>query len=374
MTRRFLLAAAVAAALGAGPARAQYDLPVSRTPAAPAARTVEDPKPVYKYELKPEHGEFLVFVKAYQAPLAGDPHGKARELAEGLAEWIRSECRLYAYVHERGWLQRRERDKEKEAVIKAIRDYYTPKGYSEEAIAQIIKRDVKLARIPDEYVVYAAPGKGDLKSFDEATAFAKYVHKLPSPPEQFCDSVFVGAERDATRAAGQRTNPFERAMPGRNPTQPKKLTPAEKPKADAFLMSINAGQPYSLIHKTKKDITLVVQSYGTKNGIGQLVKPGEVVQTTGRADGELLERAAQQANALAEVLRRQPTKVGGPFDAYVLHTRYESFVCVGEYESKEDPRLLALQKSMAAMQLKDDKGQVIETLMEKPLPAMIPRP
>ena len=86
MTRRFLPAAAVAAVLGVGPAPAQdgYDLPVSRTPAAPA-RAVADPKPVYKYELKPEHGEFVVFVKAYQAPLAGDPHGKARELAEGLS-------------------------------------------------------------------------------------------------------------------------------------------------------------------------------------------------------------------------------------------------------------------------------------------------
>lgn len=373
MTRRFLLAAACAAVVGVGPAPAQYDLPTSRTPAAPA-RTVEDPKPVYKYEVKPEHGEFLVFVKAYQAPQAGDPHGKSRELAEGLAEWIRSECRLYAYVHERGWLQRRERDKEKEAVIKAIRDHYVPKGATEEQIAQIIKQDVKLARIPDEYVVYVAPGKGDLKSFDEALAFAKYVHKLQSPPDQFCDSVFVGAERDAARGGGQRSNPFERAMPGRNPTHPKKITAAERPKADAFLMSINTG-PYSLIHKTKKDFTLVVQSYGTKNGIGRLVKPGDVVQTGGRADGELLERAAQQASALAEVLRRQPPKAGGPYDAYVLHTKFESFVCVGEYDSKDDPKLLALQKQMAAMQLTAEKtGQVLETLMEKPLPAMIPRP
>ena len=367
MTRRFLLATAVAAVLGAGPALAQYDLPVSRNPAAPA-RPAEEPKPVYKYELKPEHGEFLVYVKSFQAPEAGDARGRARELAEGMAEWIRAECRLYAHVHERGWLLRRERDKEKEAVIKAIRDFY--KGHPEEAIAAIIKRDVKLARIPDEYVVFVAPGKGDLKSFDEASAFAKYVHKLAAPPDRFCDSVFVGAERDVGRTAGQKSNPFVTAVPGRNPTLPKKVTAAERPKADDFLKDINAGQPYSLIHKTKKDFTLVVQSYGAKNGIGQYVKPGEVVQTGGRADGELLERAAQQANALVELLRQQRPA----YDAYVLHTRYESFVCIGEYDAKDDPRLLALQKSMAAMQLTDGKsGQVIETLMEKPLPAMIPR-
>jgi hypothetical protein len=373
MRRRFHLAAALAAVLGAGPVLAQYDLPGQRPPAA--ARPIEDPKPVYKYELKPEHGEFLVFVKAYQAPDAGDKKGQARELAEGLAEWIRSECRLYAYVHERGWLMRREQDKEKEAVIKAIRDYYVPRGESEEQIALRIKREVKFVRIPDEYAVFVAPGKGALKSLDEATDFAKYVHKLACPPDRFCDSVFVGGERGAARGAAEKTNPFDKAMPGHNPTLPKKVAVAERPKADAFLESLNSGQSYSLIHKTKKDFTLVVQSYGTKNGVGQLVKPGEVIQTSAKANGELLERAAQQANAMVEVLRRQPPKVGGPFDAYVLHTRYESFVCVGEYDAKDDPRLLALQKSMASMELKDAKsGQVIETLMEKPLPAMIPRP
>ena len=370
MTRRFQLAAVVAAVLGAGPALAQYDLPVSRPPANPA-RTNGDPKPIYKYELKPENGEFLVYVKAYQAPEAGDAVGQSRELAEGLAEWIRTECRLYAFVHERGWLQRREQVKEKETVIKAIRDFYTPKGWTEEQIARVIKRDVKYARIPDEYVVYAAPGKGDLKTFDEAMAFAKYVHKLASPPDRFCDAVFVGGEREAGRGAGQRSNPFEKAIPGRNPTLPKKITAAERPKADDFLMNLNSGQSYSLIHKTKKDFTLVVQSYGAKNGIGQLVKPGEVVQTGGRSDGELLERAAQQATELAKVLRSwRPA-----YDAYVLHTKFESFVCIGEYDSKDDPQLLALQKHVAGMQLTDGKTkQVIETLMEKPLPAMIPRP
>jgi len=375
MTRRFHLAAALVAVAvaGAGPALAQYDLPGARPP---AARPAEDPKPVYKYELKPEHSEYVVFVKAYQAPVAGDQGGQARELAEGLAEWIRSECRLYAYVHERGWLQRRERDKEKEAAVKAIRDYYTREGKPEDFIAQVIKREVKLARIPDEYAVFVAPGKGALKTLDEATEFAKYVHKLPCPPDRFCDSVFIGAERGAANRSAEKTNPFERALPGRNPTLPKKEVVAEIPKTELeFLDKVNSGQPYSLIHKTRKPVTLVVQSYGPKQGIGQLVKPGEVVQASGPSNGELLERAAHQANALAELLRKQTAKVGGPFDAYVLHTRYESFVCIGEYDSKDDGRLQALQRSLAGMQLRDAKtGQVFETLMEKPMPAAIPRP
>ena len=141
----------------------------------------------------------------------------------------------------------------------------------------------------------------------------------------------------------------------------------QRPKADDFLLSLNAGKPYSLIHKTKKDFTLVVKVYGTQ--FGQLQKPGDVVPAGGKADGELLERAAQQAQAVATVLR------GLEYDAYVLHTRYESFVCIGEYDSKDDPRLLAISEKLAGQPLKDKKtSQVIETFMEKPLPAMIPRP
>lgn len=390
MIRRFCLAAALAVVLGAGPGRAQYDLPGVR-PAAPtrpvlptrpqspapqatpAAAPIADPKPVYNYELKPEHGEYMVFVKAYQAPVAGDERGQARELAEGLAEWIRSELRLYAFVYERGWTLRQEREKEKAAVIKAIREYYEPKGFSDEAIGRIIKRDVKLSRIADEYAVFVAPGKGTLNTFEAATEFAKYVHKLPAPPERFCDAVFVGAEAELARRTGDRSNPFEKALPGRNQTLPKKIPANERSRADEFLMRLNAGQPYSLIHKTKKDITLVVQTYGARNGIGRYVKPGETVQTSGPSNGEMLERAAQEANSLAEVLRSQKP----PFDAYVLHTRFESFVCVGEFDSKDDPALLALQKALAGWQLKVGKtgsGQVVETLMESPLPAMIPRP
>jgi hypothetical protein len=143
---------------------------------------------------------------------------------------------------------------------------------------------------------------------------------------------------------------------------------AAPPKVDEFLERLNAGQPYSLIHNTKKPITLVVQTYGSKFGMGRVVKPGEPTPTTGKADGEMLERAAHQAIAVAEVLRAMK------YDAYVLHTRYESFVCVGEYDSKDDPKLLANAKALAGLPLRDEKkGVIIETFMEKPLPALIPR-
>src|SRR5258708_5963961 len=105
MTRWGYLVAAFVTAIGVGSAVAQYDLPISRPG---ATRPLDDPKPVYKYELKPEHGEFLVIAHTIRGSFAvGDRQSK--ELAEGFAEWIRTECKLYAYVHERGWAMRRER-------------------------------------------------------------------------------------------------------------------------------------------------------------------------------------------------------------------------------------------------------------------------
>jgi hypothetical protein len=363
--RRGFCAAALAALFGAGSALAQYDLPISR----PASRPIDDPKPVYKYELKPEHGEFLVCVKSFAGDFAGSS-GRARELAEGLVEYIRSECRLYAFVHERGWALRQERSKNKEMLIAAIRKQYAA-SETEEQINARIKKQVKMERIPDEYVVCVAPGKKPLKTMDEAIEFAKYVHKLPAPPREFCDAVVIGGSiQDVSRTHGEPKNPFPTAMPGRNLTVPRKEMAAERPKADDFLLSLNAGKEFSLIHETKKPVTLVVQTYGSKF-LGRVLKPGELVPAAGKSDGEMLERAAQNAHSMAKALR----SMNPPLKAYVLHTRYESFVCIGEYDSEKDAELLSNQKLLASKPILDGKtGKVLETLMDKPMPALIPRP
>jgi hypothetical protein len=365
MTRRFYLAAAFAAALGAAPALAQKGISITDLG---SAREPEDPKPAYKYELKPEHGEFLVPVKTFRGAKVGD--SQVKEQAEGLAEYIRTECRLLAYVHESGWAMRQERKKEKEAVIAAAREHYQKEGrLTEEAIDLEIRKLVKMARLPDEYTVLVAPGKGSLKTWDEALEFAKYIHNLKAPPAQFCDAVMVGSSQDIASKHGEALNPFLNAIPGRNPTLPKVVPAAQRPKADEFLMSINSGETYSLIHKTKRPWTLVVKAYG--GGGGQVVRTSGPGSASGPSDGALLERAAMQAHTMAEALRNMKPS----FDGFVLHTRYESFVCVGEYDSKDDRQLKANAEALKSMQIKDQRtGQVLETFLEKPLPAMIPRP
>lgn len=355
-----ILWAAAAAACFVGPLAAQdgYGIPGVRG-------TPDDPKPVYKYELKPENGQYLVVVKTFRGSEPGDR--TVKQLAEGLAEYIRSECRLYAYVHETGWTQRQERAKEKAMVLEAMKKHYAEHGI--EPTKDQMK--IKMARVPDEYTVLVAPGKGELKTLDDALAFAKYVRGLKAPPADFCDAIAVGSDSEVTRRAGEKVNPFLTVIAGRNPTLPKPANGGmPRPKADDFLLSLNAGKKHSLIHETKKDFTLVVKRYnsntfGTK--AGTVLKPGEVMQAGGQTDGELLERAAHQAQQAVALLRSMK------YEAYVMHTKYESFVCVGEYDTQDDPRLLANAKALAG-ELKDQKtGKVLDTFMDKPLPAMIPR-
>ncbi len=358
------------------PGKTGFDIPITgRNPSIPTIiprEEIADPKLKYNYELKPEHGEFLVFVKSFQGKFASDQSGLARELAEGLVEYIRTECKLYAYIYESGWPQRQQRKKEKDAMEVEARKYYASQGHSPAEIDKELRKMLKMARIPDEYSVFVAPGKGSLKNMDEALDFAKYVRRLKAPPAEFCDSLVVGSAQDLARQKGEPKNPFPMAMPGRNTTLPKKEVTMERPKADDFLMSLNAGKPNSLIHNTKKKYTLVVKTYGTS--AGQLQKPGEVTTVAGRSDGALLERSAQHAHLMAEMLRSMKKKPG-PFEAYVLHTRFESFLCVGEYDSQEDPQLKANLEALRSFRVTDkESGQVLETFMEKPLPAMIPRP
>ena len=74
----------------------------------------------------------------------------------------------------------------------------------------------------------------------------------------------------------------------------------------------------------------------------------EIVRATLRQAAEGVAALATDEERLAVVARAGDGR-------YVLHTRHESFVCVGEYDSKDDPRLLALQKQMANLELKDQK-------------------
>lgn len=365
MLRRAFAIAITATVVATAPVAAQYDIPLGKSAPGSDPRLPADPKPVFKYELKPEHGAFLVCVKTFRGTDVGDKNVK--ELAEGLAEYIRSECRLNAYVYERGWQQRQ---KQREELVKVLAD--KKKWYEKEGITptpELLRRDLKLPRIPDEYAVLIAPGKGQLKSLEEAVEFAHYVRKLKAPPAEYCDALVVAPEKGFSKNQGDAVNPFMSAFPGPNPTIAKETAQGiQRPKADAFLMKLNADEPLSLLHKTKNQYTLIVKTFG---GEPQVLRSGQPSDGAATGTGDRLERAALQAQQLAKLLRDM--KPG--FDAYVLHTPYNSIVCVGDFDRLDHPEVEAKKKALSGMSLTDKKtGQSVDSLMEKPAPVMIPRP
>ena len=376
--RQMFFAAAIAAMAAAGPLVAQYDLPISR-PAV--AAEPPDPKPVYKYELKPEHGAWLVCVKTFKDP--SRPIGwarmtaaekaqaiatsdtRCRELAEGFVEHIRGEGRLNAFVFERGWSVRQQQKKELKEVFEAKRKYYESKGIPPTPELMRVKI---VDYLPNDYSVLIAPARGTLKDLDGALEFAKRVRLIPAPPAEFCDSLFI-TQGTVVKEKDSLVNPFETAFPGPNPAIARaNALAAQRPKAEAYLLTFNSEESYSLIHKTKKPWTLLVQVYG---GVGSVTPAGGTAQSSKGEPGELLERGAKQAHAIAELLR----KTKPAFDAYVLHTKYNSLLCIGEFDSADDLQLKATAKNLGEHPLLDKKtGRVIEDFLEHPYPVLIPRP
>ena len=57
--------------------------------------------------------------------------------------------------------------------------------------------------------------------------------------------------------------------------------------------------------------------------------------------GEGIDQAAHDAHVLADLLRKNKN-----LDAYVLHTKFSSIVCVGNFDSLEDANLRALQSTL----------------------------
>jgi hypothetical protein len=369
MNKKQLFVAALVALFASTTAQAQYDLPISsgsqqrsagglKVPAAPGDA---DPRPVYKFALRPDYGPWMVAVKTFRGQTPGDQ--RVKELAEDFASWLRQECKVNAYIYERSWEQRQQRKKEKEEYLSAARAHYERLG---EEVPEFYKK-VRMVMIPDEYTVVVAPARGILKDFDSAADFAKQVRSFPTPPAEFSDAVVI-SDSNLARKAGNHVNPFLTALPGPNPSIPKTPTGFQRPKADAFLMNLNSEESYSLLHKTKKDWTLVVRVYGI--GPGTVVRDnGAVASTT--SNGEALERAALQARQTAELLRK--LKIAP--DAYVMHTRYNSVLCVGEFDSPTDPRLKEVTENLKNFELKDQRsGKAVDKLLPQPQPMMIPRP
>jgi hypothetical protein len=348
------------------------------------AQTAQNPlaapkAPPYKYPVAPQAGEWLICVQTFkEVPGFRDEEQlfnqrQARLMAESMAEFMQRECRLPAYLYERGHKERMA----EEARIQSVRDQYWD-SFDKLQLQGLdpVRRPLRYrtTKIPYEYAVLVGKRDRNLKDMDAARDFLNDVHKLKTPPKEFCSQAVLADDDRTSKKAVAYLSPFATAMVVHNPTIEFRKEQDDPEKADKFLKQLNAEEPLSVLG-CSKPWTLVVKVY---QGPAMLKPPkGPSVLNRlglGKKEPAYLDGCALNAHQTAELLR----KMKPSFDAYVMHQRQYSIVTVGQYESATDPNLLAAQRSLAGLQIKGASkdqfnGVVLETLSAQPLPMKIPR-
>ena len=314
-----------------------------------------DKKPTSKYDVTAAAGPWLVCVKSYKGDRAGD-------LAGAFVEYIRKEYKLPAFVHLRGWDEYLAEDKRVQEVIKIKKAEYVARGEEPPPTYK-----VKRLRIELEYAIFVAPQKGPLNNDEEAGQFLrKTVRLLPPPPDEFLHTVVVSGDEGTQYSA---LNPFQTAMAVPNPAIARAKPETGLPKITALMKELNAKEDYSLL-KTAKPYTLLVRVYNSPSVVQP--KDRSLVEKLFSDGGaaQYLEAMGKQAHNVAEALRGMKPS----YDAYVLHTKYVSYVCVGQYDKPDDEKLLSTMRTLANMQLRDKEGNVAEQFMAAPVAMMVPQP
>jgi hypothetical protein len=353
MRRLLLLPAGLAAGLVLGRGAAVSQPP--GTPGAaglPAGVEVDRAAAANPFPLSPAAGEWLVCAAHY----AG---ADAPELARQVALDLRNRHRLNAFIFNHAAHRRQEQEEE----FKKLQERYP---------GVPIKR--RFVRVQEECAVLV----GGFRDFEDASGSLKRVKGLPLPElslgegksaYDFLNLYEPDPERKGTTVKRAKVNPYSNAMVVRNPL----VAAAPKPevKFDPLWKKFNENEPYSLL-KCRARYTLVVKEYA-----GAAIVPASggstgLLSMLGLGKGEQLSAAGMQAQKLAEFLGDR--RLG--FKAYVLHTRTNSIVTVGEFNDLKDPELQRLQQRVAALKFSNNPtgaGSDPIGLMASPIPMEVPR-
>jgi hypothetical protein len=317
------------------------------------------------YAVHPNVGPWMICVKSYMydPQLRGeDP----RVLAEELAAEIRTRHKIQSWIHVHGREERLEEERRIEAQKRQHEQFLRQMGALEGPTKVRVR---KVQSLKEQYVVLI----GGFKDMEAARKYLDTVRKFPPPSNpKLMDHAFTAgtAEDGTTRIAEQRPiNPFTTAFVAPNPTVKQERRAEEQ--ADPFLKELNGGESLSVL-RCSKPWTLMVRVYPGLATIAPQSAADSVLSKVGLGKGsELLNASALQARQVAELLRKMPEK---RFEAYVLHTRHSSIVCVGQYDSPDDPRLIEAQRLLAGLKLQDrDSKLVLDQLVSHPRPMKIPQ-
>jgi hypothetical protein len=298
-----------------------------------------DADPNKDYPLTPEAGQWFVCATCFVGP-------DAPVLAKEMVYEIRSRFKVPAYVFDKG---ADERKKEQERLRKIHEEY------GDNSVR------LRTVRIPDECAVMV----GGFKDQESAGKFLKQVKTWPAPKNTklmpfIHDEGIPEKEGEKSQVRGARVSPYVMAFVAHNAVVP--IEKKADPKAEAFMRKINAGEKYS-VYSCRKPWTLVVAQFQGVSVIKSKAADESFIQTLfGTSKGESLSASAMNAENMCEYLRKCK------LESYVLHTTWGSVVCVGSFESKDDPNMSSMKTRLAQL----PKGQGLQ-MMTEPLPMEVPK-
>jgi hypothetical protein len=265
----------------------------------------------------PQAGPWMICAASFKGP-------PSRAQAEELATEIRTRYHLPSYVFNRTAEERRI---EKERVARLTAEQR--KKFELDGLPADTPVHVKTVRIEDQYAVLVGGYKDDATARKELDEIRKI-----RPSEKFATYAYVPDPKTG-QVREEAINPFQSSFVCHNPSMP-----VEKAQQDSDLAQrlkeYNAHESYSLL-KCPKPYTLVVKAYkGAATLESQNASSSVMAKLgSGRRVMTANEKAAHMA---AEFLRNKQPGLG--FEAYVLHTEYNSYVTIGGFDSPDDPRLL----------------------------------
>lgn len=302
------------------------------------------------YAVNPEAGPWMICVASYQGE-------SSPELAYLLCTYLRQKHHA-AYVYNRG---NAERKKAQDELDQQQRN-----------IPGLPRRRV-LAHPEEEQFAVLLGGFHDV---DAASAQLKKVRKWDLPDIKLKSGKPAFDTYDVYEPVqGKKNyelkrypvNPFHSAMVVPNPTVPQQRKSVAK--IDPLWKQLNADEPRSL-YKCPKPWTLAVQEFRGASAIQSTNSSGGFLEKLGLGDNSAkrLDNSARMAQQVCDMFK----KLG--FKSYVLHTRYNSVVTIGEFDGPNDPALLRTQEQLARLSFKkgSTSGDTAFNLFARALPMEVP--
>jgi hypothetical protein len=255
-------------------------------------RVEADPNKLYP--ITPEVGQWVISAASYMGP-------NARQMAREVVYQLRRRDNMPAYFFDYS-------EKEREDLANYLKDRKRP-GH---------------VRIQDQCGVLI----GGYPDADTARKMLNEVKALKMPD---LDKKSMDAMVNPEDGRIYYVNPFKNAFVTRNPAIPHAQQTTE---ADGGLRKLNSAEEYSLF-KNPKEWTLAIKSYTGVGAFNSNTSSSSVVGSfwPKSKEKDVLGASGAQAHETARILR------GLGMEAWILHTRRESIVCVGGFDGPDDPRL-----------------------------------